>query len=180
VAPRLVAIGGLQGTGRSTLARRLAPAIGRCPGALVLRTDEIRKRRLGVAPEQRLPPEAYAEEISQAVHREMFAMARTALEGGHSVILDAVFLDPAQRTAAGRVAEEAGLRFDGIWLEAPIDVLRARLAARRGDASDADEAVLLRAARAESGPIAWHRVIADEQIATRAAAAIGIPARSVC
>ncbi len=54
-------IGGLPGTGKSTLARALAPELGAAPGALVLRSDEIRKRRHGVAPEQRLPADAYAE-----------------------------------------------------------------------------------------------------------------------
>ncbi|HYF09697.1 MAG TPA: hypothetical protein VD970_18920 [Acetobacteraceae bacterium] len=48
---RLVAIGGLQGTGKSRLARLLAPAIGPAPGALVLRSDEGRKRLFGRAPE---------------------------------------------------------------------------------------------------------------------------------
>ena len=51
------AIGGLQGTGKSTLARALAPDLGPAPGALVLRSDEIRKRLLGRAPEETLPPE---------------------------------------------------------------------------------------------------------------------------
>jgi len=177
---RLVAVGGLQGTGKSTLARALAPALGRCPGALVLRTDEIRKRRFGVAPEQRLPPDAYAEAVSREVHAEMFALADQALAGGQAVILDAVFLDPAQRRAAEAPARALGLAFDGLWLEAPLEVLRARLAARKNDASDADEAVLLRAAKADPGPIAWHRIAADDGVAAAAAAAIGIPAHSVC
>ncbi|MBR0669884.1 bifunctional aminoglycoside phosphotransferase/ATP-binding protein [Neoroseomonas soli] len=159
---RLVAVGGLQGTGKSTLARAIAPHLGRAPGALVLRTDEIRKRRFGVAPEERLPPEAYAEGVSAAVHGEMFAMAASALAAGQAVALDAVFLDPAHRGQAEAVARAAGLRFDGIWLEAPLEVLRARLAARTGDASDATEAVLLRAAAVDPGPMAWHRVAADE------------------
>ena len=76
---------------------------------------------------------------------------RRRLPAGQSVVLDAAFLDPAQRDAAAAVARHAGQRFDGIWLEAPLDVLRARIAARRGDASDATEAVLLRAAAVDTG-----------------------------
>jgi predicted kinase len=178
--PRAVAIGGLQGTGKSTLARALAPMLGRCPGALVLRTDEARKRRFGLAPEQRLPRDAYAEEVSRAVHAEVFDMAREALAAGHCAVLDAVFLDPRQRAAAEDVAREAGLRFDGLWLDAPLDVLRARIAARRGDASDADEAVLLRAAAADPGAITWHRIAADEEAARAAISAIGMDPGSVC
>jgi hypothetical protein len=177
---RMVAVGGLQGTGKSTLARAIAPLLGRCPGALVLRTDEVRKRRFGLAPEQRLPPEAYAEAVSRAVHAEVFAMARDALSAGQAVVADAVFLDPAQRAAAEAAARAAGVPFDGIWLEAPLDVLRARLAARRGDASDANEAVLLRAAAADPGPVAWHRVAADDGARSAALVALGMDHHSVC
>lgn len=178
--PRLVAIGGLQGTGKSTLARALAPALGRCPGALVLRTDEARKRRFGLAPEQRLPPEAYAEAVSRTVHAEVFAMAGAALAAGQAVVLDAVFLDPAQRAAAEQVAREAGLAFDGFWLEAPIGVLRARITGRSGDASDATEAVLLRAAAVDPGPITWHRLAADDGAVTGACATLGMDHGSMC
>ncbi len=177
---RMVAVGGLQGTGKSTLARAIAPLLGRCPGALVLRTDEVRKRRFGLAPEQRLPPEAYAEDVSRSVHAELFAMARDALAGGQAVIADAVFLDPAQRAAAEAAARDAGAPFDGIWLEAPLDLLRARLAARRDDASDANEAVLLRAAAADPGPVAWHRVAADDGARSAALVALGMDHHSVC
>ncbi|HEV7268145.1 MAG TPA: AAA family ATPase [Falsiroseomonas sp.] len=156
VPPRLVAVGGLQGTGKTWLARDVAPRLGVAPGALHLRSDEIRKRRAGVAPEQRLPPEAYAEAESRAVHAEMFAAARRALADGHSVVLDAVFLDPAHRAAAEAAAGDAA--FAGIWLEAPLDVLRARVAGREGDASDATVAVLEHAARADPGRLTWHRM----------------------
>ncbi|MFQ3623013.1 MAG: AAA family ATPase, partial [Acetobacteraceae bacterium] len=67
-APLLVAIGGVQGTGKSTLARALAPALGAAPGALVLRSDEIRKRLAGAAPEERLPPDAYTAAASRHVY----------------------------------------------------------------------------------------------------------------
>lgn len=165
VPPRLVAIGGVQGTGKTWVARRLAPALGAAPGALHLRTDEIRKRRAGVPPEQRLPEAAYSEEESRAVHAEMFAAARTALAAGHSVVLDAVFLDPANRAAAEAAA--GGAPFHGIWLEAPREVLRARVEARkeaglrapeRRDASDATVEVMERAASRDPGPMAWRRV----------------------
>jgi len=168
VPPRLVAIGGVQGTGKTFVSRAVAPLLGVAPGALHLRTDEIRKRLAGVAPEDRLPPSAYGAEISAAVHAAMFDAARTALAAGHSVVLDATFLDPAVREAARQAAGEA--RFDGIWLEAPLDVLRARVAARRDDASDATVEVMERAAQADPGPLAgWHRV-----------EAVGDPRQEVC
>ena len=175
VPPRLVAIGGLQGTGKTWLARDFAPLLGVAPGALHLRTDEARKRRFGVAPEARLPEAAYAPEVSDVLHAEMFAQARAALDIGHSVVLDAVFLDPAMRVAAAAAAGPHP--FLGLWLEAPRAVLNARVAARSAeglDASDADVAVLARAAAVDPGPIAWQRIDAagDARFAVRAALAL--------
>src|SRR5207253_8583283 len=54
--PQLLAIGGPSGTGKSTLAYALAPALGHAPGARVLRSDVIRQRLLAVPPETRLTP----------------------------------------------------------------------------------------------------------------------------
>jgi hypothetical protein len=172
VPPRLVAVGGVQGTGKTFLARAVAPLIGVAPGALHLRSDEIRKRRAGVPPEQPLPPSAYAPEESAAVHAEMFAAARTAIAAGHSVVLDAVFLDPAMR--AGAEAASGGAPFTGIWLEAPVEVLRARVAGRRGDASDATVAVMERATSADPGALNWARLDAsgDARDALRALLAL--------
>ncbi|MDB5415027.1 MAG: hypothetical protein JWR10_3362 [Rubritepida sp.] len=152
--PRLVAIGGLQGTGKSVLARDLAPDLGAAPGAVLLRSDEIRKRRAGVLPETRLPGSAYAPEESQAVFAELNDLARIALDAGHSVIADAVFQRALERDTLAAVCAH----FHGIWLEAPLDILRRRVAARTGDASDATIPVLEAAALRETGPIAWARI----------------------
>jgi predicted kinase len=151
-------VGGLPGTGKSRLARAIAPRLGAAPGALVLRSDEIRKRRHGVAPEQRLPDSAYAEAESLAVHAELFAAAEAAARAGHAVVADAAFLDPAHRAGIAAAAARAGVPFAGLWLEAPLALLRARVAARRGDASDATEAVLEHAAQAPLGDIDWLRL----------------------
>ncbi|WP_419900095.1 bifunctional aminoglycoside phosphotransferase/ATP-binding protein [Roseomonas sp. USHLN139] len=158
VPPRLLAVGGLPGSGKSFWSRRWAPAIGAAPGALILRSDEIRKRRHGLAPEQRLPPEAYAPAVSAAVHDELFEATRAALAAGHSVIADAAFLDPAMRQGLEQLGRAAGIPLQGLWLEAPLAVLRSRVAARRGDASDAGLAVLEAAAARDPGPIAWQRL----------------------
>ena len=96
-APIVIAIGGLPGTGKSTLARALAPGIGGAPGALVLRSDEIRKRMHGVPPEQRLPPTAYSDAASEAVFTILADMSGDVADGGHAVIADATFTDPRHR-----------------------------------------------------------------------------------
>jgi hypothetical protein len=164
-APRLVAIGGLSGTGKTTLARRMAPDLGGAPGAVVLRTDEIRKRQAGVAPTERLPPSAYAPGTSDGVYAEMMALAGRCLAAGRSVILDAVFLRPDERAAAADVAGAAGVPFKGIWLEGQAGDLRQRLAARQGDASDAGPATLDEQLGRDPGPIEWARADAAEPAA---------------
>ena len=144
--PVLVAVGGLPGTGKSTLARALAPELGAAPGAVVLRSDEIRKRRHGVAPEHRLPDSAYSESESRAVLEALVEHARSALAAGHSVIADATFMDPHDRAAIAAVA--GATRFHGFWLTAPLATLEQRIAARRNDASDATVEIVRAAASA--------------------------------
>jgi aminoglycoside phosphotransferase family enzyme/predicted kinase len=171
---RLIAVGGLQGTGKSTLARGLAPALGAAPGALLLRSDELRKRRFGLAPEEPLPPEAYAEAVSAATHEELFTIAEAALRQGHAVALDAMFLDAQHRLKAAEIAARVGVPFQGFWLEAPMEVLKSRILARRGDASDATIAVLEQAAQADPGPIDWLRLDAAGDALAAARKALGV------
>ncbi len=161
----VLAIGGLPGVGKSTIARRLAPSIGAAPGALILRSDETRKRLRGAAPEERLGPDAYTPEVSTRVFNELAAMTRAAR--GHGVIADATFMNPAHRAV---VREAAGSTpFFAVWLMASPEVLRARVAARRGDASDADLAVLESALVADPGPGDWLAVEATDAEAAVAA-----------
>lgn len=155
--PVLVAVGGLSGSGKTTVARALAPALGAPPGAVILRSDEIRKRLWGRAPKERLPPEAYEGAAGEAVYEALFDTARTSLAAGCAVIADAVFLQPHERRRIEAVAREAGAEFHGVWLEAPPEILRERIAGRRGDASDADERVLGLQLGLDPGPIDWLR-----------------------
>ncbi|HEV2364395.1 MAG TPA: AAA family ATPase [Caulobacteraceae bacterium] len=159
-APTLTAVGGLSGSGKTSWARHAAPALGPSPGAVVLRTDEIRKRLASRPPTERLPRIAYTREADSRVYQTMFEAARACLAAGWSVVLDGVFLDPGERAAAQRVAAGAGAPFDGVWLEAPAEVIRARLMARGPDASDADAAVLAAQLARDPGPISWRRLAA--------------------
>ncbi|MDQ0317641.1 bifunctional aminoglycoside phosphotransferase/ATP-binding protein [Amorphus orientalis] len=157
-AARAVAVGGLSGTGKTTLARRLAPDIGRAPGAVHLRSDVIRKRRAGVGLTERLPKGAYTKEASAAVYDDLLDQGRIALGSGQSVVLDAVFAAPEERGAAERMAREAGVGFAGIWLEAAPATLEDRVTTRTGDASDADADVIRTQAEYDLGTIGWQHI----------------------
>jgi len=156
--PVLVAIGGRSGTGKSTLARELAPSIGAPPGAVILRSDEIRKRMHGVAASTRLDATSYTAMVSREVYAELAERAIAIARDGHGVIVDATYLNAAERVTIARKAEAAAIPFVGIWLEATPDVLLARVAGRHMDASDADAAVVRQQFTQDPGAIAWHRL----------------------
>ncbi len=159
--PRLIAVGGLSGIGKSTLAMKLAPGIGATPGAVVLRNDVIRKRVAGVVLDQRMPAGWYTPQNSAATYRELGELARIALQAGHSVVVDAVFAQAAEREAIERIASELRVPFHGIWLEAPGEALKQRVAARVGDASDATPLVVERQLGYDLQHLTWPRVAAD-------------------
>jgi len=175
---RLVALGGVSGTGKSTLARQLAPALGPAPGAVVLRSDVVRKRLHGVAPGDRLPPEAYRREASRAVYDALAARASVLVRAGHAAIVDAVFLDPDERAQIERVATDAGVPFQGLWLTAPEGVLMQRLTARTGDASDATPDVLRQQLATDPGALAWPTIDVSgsrEEVSAQARGLLGSP-----
>lgn len=163
-SPRLIAIGGVSGTGKSTLARRLAPGLGPAPGAVVVRSDVVRKRLHGVAPSEPLPPEAYSRERTHEVYSRLAGRAGTLVRAGHAAIVDAVFLDPAEREQIEGVAREASVDFSGLWLSAAEEVLVRRVGARRGDASDATAEVLRAQGAIDPGIITWRKVDATGAI----------------
>jgi hypothetical protein len=154
-APRLIAIGGRSGTGKTHFARILAPLLPGAPGAVILRSDEIRKRLMGAAALDPLPKTAYAPAMDERVYADMLQLAATVLAAGRSVILDATFLAPEARERAEVVAARLGAPFSGAWLEGEPEILRARVAARRGDPSDADVAVLERQLARDAGRVTW-------------------------
>ncbi len=159
--PRMVAVGGLSGSGKSRMARELAPYLGAAPGARVARSDVLRKRLQGVGPLERLGPQGYTAEMTEKTYRAVFEEARLVLASGHSAIIDAVFAKPKQRAAAERLAADAGdsgVPFRGLWLEAPQEVMIERVGSRKDNASDADEGIVRRQLTYDLGPISW-RVI---------------------
>lgn len=151
---QLTAVGGLSGSGKSTRARSLAPAFGRSPGAVVLRSDEIRKRLWACPEYERLPREAYTADENSRVYTQMLDLARTTLRAGQSVVLDATFREGGWRDRAQALAGE-GTAFDGIWLDVPADVRHGRVQARTRDASDATPDVALAQQEVDPKQIGW-------------------------
>jgi predicted kinase len=160
---RLFAVGGLSGTGKSTFARALAPLVRDAPGAVVLRSDEIRKRLAGVGSLDPLPTTAYAPAHDARVYDEMLKLAAAVFRAGRTVILDATFLAPSERLHVERLADNLGAPLTPVWLEGEVALLRARLAARTADSSDATLAVLDRQLASDPGPVTWPRISASAE-----------------
>lgn len=156
--PMLVALGGLSGAGKSTMASLVAPCIGAPPGARVLRTDRIRKRMFGLPVEVRLPKAAYRPDVSQKVYAALRREAADVLGGRAAVLADAVCDRAAERQAIEALATTSGVPFRGFWLDAPETTLLRRVKMRRNDPSDATAEVLAAQIRRGSGKLAWQRI----------------------
>jgi uncharacterized protein len=154
--PRLVAVGGLSGTGKSLLARALAPAFLPLPGAVVLRSDVERKTLFGAAETERLPETAYTAEATAKVYASLADKARRATAAGYSAIVDGVFALPAERAAIEQAAGNA--EFQGLFLTDGLETRLARIDTRTGDASDADAKVARMQDQFDLGRIAWSKV----------------------
>jgi aminoglycoside phosphotransferase family enzyme/predicted kinase len=176
---QLIAIGGLSGSGKSAVARRIAHRIGAFPGAVHVRSDVERKRLFGFPPNMRLPARAYAAEISDEVYAICRKRARLALSAGRTVIVDAVLAKPEERAAIEAVAAQQNASFTGLWLEAPRGVMRARVAKREGDVSDATPSVVDEQLRYEIGPQSFAVIDAGlplDRVVAASLAAIGATA----
>ena len=143
--PRLFITCGLAGSGKTTVSSALVEALG----AIRLRSDVERKRLAGLAAAERSGSPVgggiYAAEGSARTYDRLAALARELLRSGRSVIVDAAFLERAQRARFRTIARAGGFRFRMLVCTAPVEVLRARIAARAAagrDASEADFAVL--------------------------------------
>jgi len=158
LAPPLVLMHGLSGSGKSTVARALVEQ----GGAIRLRSDVERKRLHGLdAFESSVGASRsiYGVADSQRTYAHMLQRARDLLAFGQAVIVDAAFLERAERDAFGLMARELQVRLTIVDCDAPAAVLRARLQARaatRADPSEADVRVL-------DGQLAREHALADEE-----------------
>jgi uncharacterized protein len=153
--PSLVAIGGMSGTGKSVLARDVASLLRPPPGAVVLRSDVVRKELFGVDPLTALPADAYSTEVTERVYRTLFERARQILDQGLSAILDAAFLRESERNALDREARSSQADYRPVFLTADLATRIARVASRNKDASDATREVAAQQEGYSMGHLGW-------------------------
>ncbi|MDD2769758.1 MAG: AAA family ATPase [Methylococcus sp.] len=137
--PRLVLMHGVSGSGKTHIAQRLAEEMN----AVMIRSDVERKRI--AARDYIAPARLYLPELTRTTYTRLNELAEPILKAGHSVILDATFLEREFRDAAKWMADQTGALFTIVSADAPPEVLRERILARRKtglDPSDADLDVL--------------------------------------
>lgn len=150
----IVAVGGMSGTGKSVLARAIAPALGPAPGAVIIRSDVMRKTMFGLSEQQRLSPSAYSAEVTAEVYALLMRAAATIASQGHAVVIDAAFLLAKEREAFARIKPEFVAHLS-LFLQAPLDIRLGRIASRHGDASDATTEVARKQETCDPGELKW-------------------------
>jgi predicted kinase len=165
---RLVLVGGLPGTGKSTLALGL----GAGHDWTVLRSDEVRKELAGVAATHRSGDPflqgLYDPSVTERVYGEMLRRAEASLRLGESVVLDASWTSDRERRRARQAAARAGADLVELRCIAPTHIAEERLLERlvRGDdPSDADPAI---AAHLDELTDPWPESVAIETSGTPA------------
>jgi uncharacterized protein len=143
--PTLVLMSGLSGSGKTWLARQLAPELE----AVHLRSDVERKRIAGVAEQERsgsgIGQELYSRDFNAKVMERLLVCAADVLEGGFNIIVDATFGQRSDRERFCKLAAAHGVDIVLLHCRAPRMVLESRILGRQragGDASEADLAVL--------------------------------------
>lgn len=141
---RLVLVGGLPGTGKSTVARGLAKSLG----APVFRSDEVRKKVAGLDPLAPAPAGLneglYRPQITEATYRDLLAEAGRELGLGRTVVLDATWRVPRWRDAAADLARRTSSDLVELRCVAPLELALDRIRRRLGtglDPSDATEEI---------------------------------------
>ena len=138
----LVLTHGLSGSGKSHHARWLAAQ----SGFIHLRSDIERRRLVGVPLDEpsdsRLDGGIYTAQITHATYARLASLSAAALAAGYSVVVDATFLNAAERAPFAALAQTHGARFHILMCDAPDDELRRRIVARAARDDDASEATL--------------------------------------
>jgi hypothetical protein len=133
---KLVLIGGLPGTGKSTLATMLMKATGDA----LFRSDAVRKQLAITFRTSDI--DLYGESMTQATYDALRSSAREELDHGESVILDASFVDEKKRAAMREIAVETGAQLVELLCQAPEKITMARINARQQRGNDLSDATV--------------------------------------
>jgi aminoglycoside phosphotransferase family enzyme/predicted kinase len=140
--PILILMCGLSGSGKTWIAKRLAPLLG----AVHLRSDIERKRLVGLCESARsgsdLEQGLYSREASTRVYQHLAQCAGDTLAGGYTTIVDATFNRREDRLHFHDLSVQLGVTVCVVHCQAPPEVLQARIGERHLSGDDPSEADL--------------------------------------
>jgi len=185
----LIAIGGLSGTGKTTLSDNLSQifaTFANPPTQASVSSDIVRKTLWAQENAQEpdlyspLPVEAYSSAYGVKAHEKMLADIKANFDN-EIIIVDATFAKAETRIDIENLAHDNGVKFIGLWLDAPIDTIKQRAddrAANEQSISDANSMVIDLQIKAGTGDVRWTKINTDQDrrnITSQAVSAI-IPA----
>ena len=131
--PTLILMTGLTGTGKSVIAREIAPRLG----AAITRTDVVRKELLGIVPSQHhyegFGEGIYSKEMSRRTYEEALKRALSHLGAGRSVIIDAAYMKKEEREKAVGAAQKIGADYFVVECICPDEIAKKRLLSRMSE-----------------------------------------------
>ncbi|WP_013320240.1 AAA family ATPase [Gloeothece verrucosa] len=130
---KLILMSGLSGSGKSTVAQKLAADIN----AIHLRSDAVRKHLAAIPLSEKGGPEIYTPEMSQKTYHRLLELGIMLVKAGYPVILDAKYDRREWRAGAIAFAESENIPLEILYCTAPLEILSERLQTRSGDISDA-------------------------------------------
>ena len=160
--PALLACGGLSGSGKSRVAREIAPLLNQPLGAVIIRDDIVRKQLAKVTFETQLDDSFYTPENEKRVYREMRRQIKNALLCGHTVVADALFYSPEERKKIEQLAKQLNVHFDGFWMTASLKTRLERVQTRKNNPSDVKTQQALQEQLSRNTGVIWWRVIDTE------------------
>jgi aminoglycoside phosphotransferase family enzyme/predicted kinase len=138
--PVLIITHGLSGSGKSFYATRLAERLG----AIQVRSDLERKRLhgypAGADTQSGIKAGLYSPAASERTYGQLAMLARTVIEAGYPVIIDATFLQAARREQFRLLSGALAVPFVLLHFEADKDTLHARIRSRQAAGEDPSEA----------------------------------------
>ena len=161
--PVLIACGGLSGSGKSRVARELGGLLNPAPGAVILRDDIVKKQINGCPINQHFDKAFDTPVVEKIVYDVLRQETKTAILGGCSVIVDALFYDINERKAIEKLAEELKIPFVALWMDAPFEIRLDRIQKRKRNPSDVRTLEdLEKQLSLETGEVTWLKITTDK------------------
>jgi predicted kinase len=161
---QIIAMSGLSGSGKSTIAATVAPNLGASPGAIVIKSDVLRKQKYAVPQDATLSQSSYTTAVSREIYHQLTELTLELAASGFSVIADAAFLQEWERSALEQNAIAFNIDFTGLWIDVSPAVQDQRLRDRVGDVSDATVEVGQIQRNYDLGDLSWVHLDGDQSI----------------